>query len=378
LANLTVNPVKPRATLQTSSQVETVQNANLNLWVVELGDTLRLTNLEFPSEWEKSGVKYHFRVCTGPLDPGVPNTGEDQALDVPDYAFDDYTPGKVYEVEGWVTDRAGEESVHQSFTVVVGDAIPWGPTTSFGPSGSYVNWSSSPRAHGVVTVNDDTPPANAIVAKYTNYAREDYPANAPFTVRVSLNPATVAYAQREHFDIVYGYNFSEFDVSPDLFGTRTVRCSRRSSTTARRLPSASRRPRLTGRHRGQRRPQRHRDHPGVLDSVLQQREGRAGRRGDRLRQRVGRRRVSAEGVLVAVRRASLGNVNWNDANSVTARLLSSAGLTWDKVYQVVREELGEGNLTALEKVFGDPTSTPRSWAGSTGPTRPTRAPSSPS
>ncbi|MCE9563257.1 MAG: HINT domain-containing protein [Planctomycetes bacterium] len=44
--------------------------------------------------------------------------------------------------------------------------------------------------------------------------------------------------------------------------------------------------------------------------------------------------------------------NITDPNTLTSFLLQYSGLTWDHVYQVIQQQLGAGNLAALEKVAG--------------------------
>jgi hypothetical protein len=198
-ADVVVNDVAPQATLTAGTQFATMDTSGENVWVISPGQTLTFTNIQGPSALDVAQFLYHYKITdtlTGQITQ--PDPTSNSSLSLPSY-----DSGHIYTVEGWVSDRAGLESPspHQSFTVVVqtNDLSDEGVITSPAYATAYIQQDRAP-------------------ARYNRFAarpaitHDNWTEDTPLTIQVDPDPATVAFAQKLQATIVYTYTVSVYDV----------------------------------------------------------------------------------------------------------------------------------------------------------------------
>ena len=227
--SVVVNAVKPTATLETSRPASTSAQANVDLWVVDEGDAIQLADAEFATEWEEDGAQYHFviqRAGQAPMAEVVlatPDYAFDEYIPGTVYVIEAWVEDTAHVVSdhhkmtvmigggfSWGNPENGADAATIS-----------GNTRTAGGyvSTPEVTWRDL-HALGTVRLLQDAPlRIDASYGSSTMYVHKDYPANTAFTVHPELNPITVQLAAREGYStIVYRYNWSVYDTTPTFWG----------------------------------------------------------------------------------------------------------------------------------------------------------------
>ena len=191
---VTVTDVTPQATLTAGRQVATAGASGQNVWAIQAGQTLTFTDVQAPSQADLDGLTYHFQIT-------AKGKTEDNAGPGDTFSLPDYTPGSTYAVEGWVTDKAGKPSVHQVMTVVVEDP------------GDGAQWVIGQPGYFTAFIDGDTPPANYNRFAYQpTVTHVDWADGQPLTILLNPDEATRAFAQARGYTMQYGYTVRVWNI----------------------------------------------------------------------------------------------------------------------------------------------------------------------